>query len=52
MQGLMFRLDRRSFCRTVAVGAVGLRIGRPAVKLPNIVYILADDLGWGRPSLL
>jgi arylsulfatase A-like enzyme len=40
-------LDRRSFCRTLALGAAGLRVARPATPLPNIVYVLADDLGWG-----
>jgi len=40
-------LDRRTFCRTLALGAAGLRVARPASALPNIVYILADDLGWG-----
>ena len=43
----MTQLDRRSFCRTLALGAAGLRVARPAGALPNIVYILADDLGWG-----
>ena len=44
---LMDALDRRSFCRTLALGAAGLRAGRSAAVQPNIVYVLADDLGWG-----
>ena len=40
-------LDRRTFCRTLALGAAGLSVARPASAMPNIVYILADDLGWG-----
>jgi arylsulfatase A-like enzyme len=39
--------ERRSFCRTLAVGAAGMRLAPAAPALPNIVYILADDLGWG-----
>src|SRR5437667_11156853 len=44
---LMHAMDRRSFCSALAVGAAALRAGRAADALPNIVYILADDLGWG-----
>lgn len=37
---------RRDFCRLAAASM----ISRPAFSqdsLPNIVYVLADDLGWG-----
>ena len=44
---LMHAIDRRVFCRTLAAGAAGLRLGRSATATPNIVYVLADDLGWG-----
>ena len=44
----MAELDRRSFCRTLALGsaALGTRL-EGAQSRPNIVYVLADDLGWG-----
>jgi arylsulfatase A len=44
----MDELDRRSFCRTLTLGsaALGTRL-RGAQSRPNIVYVLADDLGWG-----
>ena len=44
---LMPALDRRSFCRALAFSAAGLHAVRAATSMPNIVYILADDLGWG-----
>src|SRR5260370_24767214 len=42
----MSELNRRSFCRTLAAIPAALQ-SAPAPTLPNIVYILADDLGWG-----
>jgi arylsulfatase A len=42
----MSKLDRRSFCGTLAAVPAALRAAADAT-LPNIVYILADDLGWG-----
>jgi arylsulfatase A len=42
----MSELNRRSFCKTIAAIPAALH-GAPAPPLPNIVYVLADDLGWG-----
>src|SRR5713226_5460998 len=41
----MTRLNRRDFCKTLA--AMPAALSAAASTLPNIVYILADDLGWG-----
>jgi arylsulfatase A len=41
----MTTFSRRKFCRTLAAAPALLRGAEPS--LPNIVYILADDLGWG-----
>src|SRR5260370_19203692 len=38
---------RRRFCQTVACGASALRQSAAQPRLPNIVYVLCDDLGWG-----
>jgi arylsulfatase A len=40
----MSELNRRSFCKTLAAIPAALQ---SAPALPNIVYVLADDLGWG-----
>lgn len=47
-------IDRRSFCQAAALGAAGMLLNRKALAAssggdnrPNVVYILADDLGWG-----
>jgi arylsulfatase A len=39
-------MNRRSFLATATAGAIP-RALRAAAPPPNIVYILADDLGWG-----
>jgi arylsulfatase A-like enzyme len=43
-------MDRRSFLQTAGLGAAGLtlaRAGRGQAPRPNIVFIMADDVGWG-----
>ena len=41
-------LNRRSFLRAIGASAAALPAPMPAATAkPNIVYILADDLGWG-----
>ncbi len=42
----MITLDRRSFCCTLGSAALGTS-GFSAETRPNIIYVLADDLGWG-----
>ncbi len=51
-------MNRRTFLRSVAVGATGAvfpmmtscsqptKVRRVGAKRPNIVFILADDMGW------
>lgn len=48
----MEQVNRRDFCRTLALGAAVGGLRPPlhllaAEKQPNMVYVLADDLGWG-----
>jgi arylsulfatase A-like enzyme len=38
--------NRRAFCRTLAYSSMASSLAA-AQRLPNIVYVLADDLGWG-----
>jgi arylsulfatase A len=40
---------RRQFCGTLAAASIALpaRLAGAPRSLPNIVYVLADDLGWG-----
>ncbi len=41
-------MNRRHFFRSLSlIPAAGLRAAAAPVARPNIVYILADDLGWG-----
>ncbi|MCK4960375.1 MAG: sulfatase-like hydrolase/transferase, partial [Planctomycetes bacterium] len=45
-------MKRREFLKTVAIATAALAgpgsaIAKPARKKPNIIYILADDLGYG-----
>ena len=40
-------LNRRKFLRTAAGALFAARAGRAASRLPNIVLIFADDLGYG-----
>jgi arylsulfatase A-like enzyme len=42
----MPQLDRRGFCKALAAASLASKPAS-AASLPNIVYILADDLGWG-----
>ncbi len=42
----MSKLHRREFCKTLAAIPAALSAAAGS-GLPNIVYILADDLGWG-----
>ena len=42
--------DRRTFLRDAATGSLGLLLScsrSPALRPPNIIYIMADDLGYG-----
>lgn len=44
--------NRRAFCRAVAAGAFAHSlatqpVGAQGDERPNIIYVLADDLGWG-----
>src|SRR5260221_7810912 len=38
---------RRRYCQTVASGASALHQSAAQPRLPNILYVLCDDLGWG-----
>jgi arylsulfatase A len=47
-------INRRSFCLLTTLGATGILFDRQSLAAmvkqgnrPNVVYILADDLGWG-----
>ena len=44
-------INRREFCELLGAAALALKTGSSAAEpthtRPNVVYILADDLGWG-----
>jgi arylsulfatase A len=45
-------MNRRIFLKTIATGAVSLKVSKflraePIKSKPNIIYIMADDLGYG-----
>jgi hypothetical protein len=47
---LMKNLSRRSFITTVigsSLASKALEKTRKMDNLPNVIYIMADDLGWG-----
>jgi len=63
-KGFMHAISRRQFMKTVSVGAAALAAARlggsstrwvraeaPVPPRPNILFILADDLGWRDTSL-
>lgn len=48
------QINRRTFCLRTTLGAAGIMLSRKSLAAalkssnrPNVVYILADDLGWG-----
>src|SRR6478672_10677726 len=41
------RFNRRDFCRVMGASMLAAPIACAAGRPPNIVYVLADDLGWG-----
>lgn len=43
----MTALNRRQFCKAIALGTTLRPAPAAGTRLPNIVYVLADDLGWG-----
>jgi arylsulfatase A len=43
-------MNRRRFCQSLTLGALysgGVGIGAAGRPRPNVVFVLADDLGWG-----
>src|SRR4051812_36718123 len=43
----MIPISRRSFCQNLGAGLLASAVAGQPVDKPNIVFVLADDLGWG-----
>jgi len=44
-------LNLKIFCATLAVGMVSISLAQADTEKPNIIFIFADDWGWGDLSL-
>src|SRR5260370_21839106 len=43
----MLNLSRRQAVRSLAGGALGSLVARGQTRRPNLLILLADDMGWG-----